>query len=579
MKSDIPKAKTEVLGIVYSVYADNDKLNVGVEDRKAKKLYRIMLDLNALDQTMILRTDQKLTMSAHGFFVHLKSNIHDWVNAIRGMREALLRKNQSESNVWKLAWACDKQQVTPDQVGTITSKHIFVAAGINWEEWVADRVISLKSKSSSKASNTSKQPKALKLSDPGSLPSTSRSEQTQGLHLTDELVRPISVVDPDDDFPDEPSQLLLGSSNRDLLGPAPKTKPKRKKTPDVDIRDNILLSEEEAIQENIDPKDDEQIKIEAEKIKKFYVMNCQEVMISIWRLTDPISDFVHRLVIQSYVLELEKLMKGSVKTPSAATVIPYILEEDAKRRFVNLNTIDDVVAHSFKEMVSQTFNTPIGNIGDVLWICCAPEDIFQKWVDVCNAWINEALKAEDATVKKILTYYAEKYKATDLTREILDSEFGLNFDAIAKLSKLKLKKPPKSSSKKGSKEPSAKRVKGDDGSTEDRTFENRLQYIWITTRGTACEKTENPWVIAPYRMNLVYDDNELPRLGQVSLVFVDLARNLQFEATKTLFETIMLTAIGMTICSPILFTFVLFPETGRAYLSGCCQIRIGWLGD
>ncbi|KAL3686313.1 hypothetical protein R1sor_008887 [Riccia sorocarpa] len=77
-------------------------------DRKAKKVYRIMLDLNALDQTTIVRTDAKLTMSAFGFFVHNKSNIHDWVNAIRGMREALLRKNQSKSNVWKLVEFLEK---------------------------------------------------------------------------------------------------------------------------------------------------------------------------------------------------------------------------------------------------------------------------------------------------------------------------------------------------------------------------------------------------------------------------------------------------------------------------------------
>ncbi|KAL3686544.1 hypothetical protein R1sor_009118 [Riccia sorocarpa] len=369
--------------------------------------------------------------------------------------------------------------------------------------------------------------------------------------MTDELVRPISVVDPDDDFPDEPSQLLLGSSNRDLLGPAPKTKPKRKKTPDVDIRDNILLSEEEAIQKNIDPKDDEQIKIEAEKIKKFYVMNCQEVMISIWRLTDPISDFVHRPVIQSYVLELEKLMRGSVETPSAATVIPYILEEDAKRRCL-LNLSDDKLRDILEMLLRKELLLKVDSEYS--------EDLMslQEYA--------EALKAEDATFHNI-----------QFPAEILDLEFGLNFDAIAKLSKLlKLKKPPKSSSKKGSKEPSAKRVKGDDGSTKDRTFENRLQYIWITTRGTAGEKTENPWVIAPYRMNMVYDDNELPRLGQVSLVFVDLARNLQFEATKTLFETIMLTAIGMTICSPILFTFVLFP--GQDVLTCLDVVKSGLVG-
>ncbi|KAL3697470.1 hypothetical protein R1sor_011546 [Riccia sorocarpa] len=81
-------------------------------------------------------------------------------------------------------------------------------------------------------------------------------------------------------------------------------------------------------------------------------------------------------------------------------------------------------------------------------------------------------------------------------RQILLPEFKLDFKALAKLSALlKLKKPSKAAaSKKGSKrEQSAKKVKGDDGAAEDRTFENRLQYIWINTRGSPSKKTADPW--------------------------------------------------------------------------------------
>ncbi|KAL3696238.1 hypothetical protein R1sor_010314 [Riccia sorocarpa] len=542
-------SKTADLGIVYDTHDDNGKLSVGVEDRKANKVYRLILDLGSLDQTLILKSDPKLTMSAFGYFVHSKSTVHDWVKAIDGMRQQLLTRGISESNVWKLASACDKVKIEQDKL----------------------------------------------VSQPD-------------LQLTsDFVIQPISMADPDDkDFLTGPPQMLLDTPQLGVMGPAQKTKTKRKQTAEIDIRDNVLTTEEDPKEVNIDPKDDDQIRAEAEKIKKYYVMNCQEIVLSIWRLLDPVSDFVHRPVIQSYVLELERFMKGSVETPSAATVIPYMLVEDENknvwRDFKNLNSVEEVTAHvnsdglfmvisgahstrAMKQIVRSVIKDPNNQYYDravqlksrscrilrgdipkadlvkISLICNLQNKTMGKHMEISfvdlvrHGWEQyeasghdklrqilqkvmnkelllkvdskysedkmslqeyaEALEAEEATVKMILAFYADKYKATDLTREILEKEFKLTFEAIAKLTALlKLKKVPKSS-KRGGMEPSAKRVKGDDGVIEDKTFENRLQYIWINTRGSPGEKTEHPWFIAPFNLNLAYDDTDLPRLRQV----------------------------------------------------------------
>ncbi|KAL3691682.1 hypothetical protein R1sor_005333 [Riccia sorocarpa] len=396
------KGKSSEIGIVYDAYADNEKLSVRVEDRKAKKVFRFHLNLASLDQILFLRSDPKLTFSSHGFMVNSKSSIHDWVQAIRGMRELLVKKEISDSNVWKLASACDKLGVPQDQIGTIVSKNLFPAGSLKWEEWVEERINSLKSKSSSKASNGTKTVAAAKANEPESIPSTSRTNQ--GLEMTHDLVMPITMVEPDDNFPEAP--LLLKNAEDAVLAPAQKSKPKRKLSTPVDIRDNILLHEDEP-DVNIDPNDDDEIHKEAEKIKDLFLR--------------PLSD----------------TMKIAMLSANA---------------------------------------------------------------------------------------------------QVLSSEFKLDFEGIAKLTALlRLKKPTKAtSSRKGSKgEPQAKRAKGDDG-VEDRTFENRLQYIWINTRGTPSEKTAHPWFIAPFHEDMVYEDHELPHLKDVSLVFVDLARNLQFKLDATI---------------------------------------------
>ncbi|KAL3695641.1 hypothetical protein R1sor_009717 [Riccia sorocarpa] len=173
------KGKSSEIGIVYDAYANNEKLSVGVEDRKAKKVFRFRLSLASLDQTLFLRTDPKLTFSSHWFMVNSKSSIHDWVQAIRG--------------------------------------------SFKWEEWVEDRINSLKSKSSSKASNGTKTVAAAKTNEPESIPSISRTNQ--GLEMTDDLVMPISMVEPNDNFREAP--LLLKNAKGAVLSPTQKSKPKR----------------------------------------------------------------------------------------------------------------------------------------------------------------------------------------------------------------------------------------------------------------------------------------------------------------------------------------------------------------
>ncbi|KAL3675183.1 hypothetical protein R1sor_025131 [Riccia sorocarpa] len=310
------KAKTSDLGIVYDAYADNETLNVGIEDRRAKKVYRLRLQLASLDQTLFLRTDPKLTFSSHGYMVNSKSGIHDWVQAIRRMRELLLTKEIFESNVWKLAWACNKIQVIHESIGTIVSKNLFPSGALKWEEWVADRIVSLRSKTSSKSSNATKAVTGVRNSDQGSIPSSSQTNEV--LDLAADLVMPISMVEPDDDFPEAP--LLLKDSDH-LLAPTQKSKSKHKQTAPIDIRDNILLHEDELREVNIDPKDDTAIRAEAERIKDSY----------------------------SYVHELEILMKQSVETPSAAIVSPYTMTKDEaegfKRDFVTLHTVEEVTKH------------------------------------------------------------------------------------------------------------------------------------------------------------------------------------------------------------------------------------------
>ncbi|KAL3702442.1 hypothetical protein R1sor_020464 [Riccia sorocarpa] len=166
------------------------------------------------------------------------------------------------------------------------------------------------------------------MQDATSIPSSSQTEAD--LQMT-ELVMPLSMADPDDDFPTAP--LLLESTIPLVLAPTQKSRLKRKIPAQYDIRDNVALAEDETKEVNIDPKDETQVHAEVERIKSYYVMNCQEIGLSITRLQDPISDFVHRPVLHSYVLELETLMKKSVETPTAATVIPYKVRADGAGGF------------------------------------------------------------------------------------------------------------------------------------------------------------------------------------------------------------------------------------------------------
>ncbi|KAL3697422.1 hypothetical protein R1sor_011498 [Riccia sorocarpa] len=188
-------------------------------------------------------------------------------------------------------------------------------------------------------------------------------------------------------------------------------------------------------------------------------------------------------------------------------------------------------------------------------------------------------KAEENTVKKVLEYYSDKYKAVDLTKDTLYSEFNLDPRGLRKLtSLLKLKKQKASLSKRGSKgEPHAKKVKSEDGVVEDRSFENRLDFIWFNTRGATDGKSEYPWQLAPFKLSMNYEEAELTRGRQVSLVYVDLVRDLDFSVTKELVETIILTAIGSTVVSPVLFVFLLFPGDD---ISQCLEVVkmgiVGW---
>ncbi|KAL3692051.1 hypothetical protein R1sor_005702 [Riccia sorocarpa] len=493
--------------------------------------------------------------------VNKDSSAEVLVKAIRLMRQKLLNLNLSQSNVWKIVMACLSMKKEEYQLGPITNKHLFPAEPFDWENWVTERFV---------------------------------------------------------------------AKNDDQ---------------------NISV---------IDPKDEEQIRAEAEKIKKFYVMDCREFMIPTAKMSDPISDVTHRPIIESYVRELEVLMKQSVETPSTATVIPYFLEQDKDghvlRRFITFTKVEEVQGfidlarhgweqyeafgrpprtfrtksdpfENFKDVLAQIFNVPPKNTGDLLWICTVSRELFHLWVTVCNAWINGLLldprgeegnpqnarsinknmfrsfmgcdeemikrnlqmvlnkelllrvdskytgdllslndfteneKAEENTVKKVLEYYSDKYKAVDLTRDTLFSEFNLDPKGLRKLtSLLKLKKQKASLSKRGSKgEPHAKKLKSEDSVVEDRSFENRLDFIWFNTRGSTDGKSEYPWQLAPFKLSMNYEEAELTRGRQVSLVYVDLARDLDFPVTKELVETIILTAIGSTVVSLVLFVFLLFP--------------------
>ncbi|KAL3702385.1 hypothetical protein R1sor_020407 [Riccia sorocarpa] len=588
--------KSTDLGIVYTAYADYDKLNVGVEDRKARKVYQLVLNLASLDQKLIPRTDPKVTMSAHGFMVNKKSTIHQWVHALRGMRETLLTKGISESNVWKIAWACNKLGVQQDHIGTVTSKHLFQQGPVNWEEWVQERLYAMKSKSSSKASTQSKVVKSNIASDLSSLPSTSQSDTA--LHLAAELVMTLGMADPEDDFPSGP--LMLDSSQRALLAPTQKSKSKRKQVAPVDIRENVALHEDETKEVNIDPKDEKHIAAEAELRDHirgkglFMVISGAHSTRAIKLIVKSVmknssSPFFDRA--KQLKTRLCRILRGDIPKKELVK-ISFIcnLQNKTIGKHMDISFVD-LARHGWEQYEANGRPERTERVKNEEFDVKEKELLFKVDTKYTGDLMSlqehaESLKAEDATVKKIISFYKDRNKATEITKEVLAGEFNLDFEALSKLTALlKLKRTARAtSSKRGSKkEPNVKRVKGEDGVSEDRTFENRLQFIWISTRGSAGEKTANPWFIAPFKEDMAYDDNELPRLRNVSLVFVDLARYLQFEMTKQVIEAILLTALGTTNMSPVLFVFVVLPgeatqmclEVAKSGLAGW-DIDIEW---
>ncbi|KAL3676080.1 hypothetical protein R1sor_026028 [Riccia sorocarpa] len=94
----------------------------------------------------------------------------------------------------------------------------------------------------------------------------------------------------------------------------------------------------------LDPKTKDQLKPEFEELRKWFLLGDKLVYASISQLTDPDATAVYRPCSILHVAEIQNSMIGSADTPQAATVVPYELEANAKKKFLNILTMKDLKA-------------------------------------------------------------------------------------------------------------------------------------------------------------------------------------------------------------------------------------------
>ncbi|KAL3689429.1 hypothetical protein R1sor_015738 [Riccia sorocarpa] len=94
----------------------------------------------------------------------------------------------------------------------------------------------------------------------------------------------------------------------------------------------------------LDPKTKDQLKPEFDELRKWFPLGNKLVYASISQLTDPDATAVYHPCSIWHVAEIQNSMIGSADTPQPATVVPYKLEANGKKYFLNIVNMKELKA-------------------------------------------------------------------------------------------------------------------------------------------------------------------------------------------------------------------------------------------
>ncbi|KAL3684447.1 hypothetical protein R1sor_002469 [Riccia sorocarpa] len=145
-----------------------------------------------------------------------------------------------------------------------------------------------------------------------------------------------SVAEYNDDFGDEDTSSKTKKRKIAVLEKKSGFQPDRHVVKTDQVADDVKMQ--------LDPKTKDQLKSEFEELRKWFPLGDKLVYASISHLTDPYATVLYRPCSIRHVAEIQNSMIGSADTPQAAIVVPYELEANGKKKFLNILTMKDLKA-------------------------------------------------------------------------------------------------------------------------------------------------------------------------------------------------------------------------------------------